>query len=195
MFGGTGGTASYYPFGLYALSIDYANGLGIGKVELEEVNPYLRGGRVEKPPPVHPTEIRTSISPSSAVELNTTSALANYATEAARRNHTHHNTSVSAALRIEPGSSRLVVHHTCDANKRGMTLNHDLMGKVWARISLDHLWAGSQPACDSRSPFPPYTPHNCSSERSYHVGRPSNDHLPCPLDRLGREDGVLFPND
>nr|CAD7602522.1 unnamed protein product [Timema genevievae] len=31
---------------------------------------------------VHPTEIRTSISPSSAVELNTISALANYATEA-----------------------------------------------------------------------------------------------------------------
>nr|CAD7402930.1 unnamed protein product [Timema poppensis] len=39
-------------------------------------------GLGEKPPPVHPTEIRTSISPSSAVELNTTSALANYATEA-----------------------------------------------------------------------------------------------------------------
>nr|CAD7568526.1 unnamed protein product [Timema californicum] len=36
----------------------------------------------EKPPPVHPTEIRTSISPSSAAELNTTSALVNYATEA-----------------------------------------------------------------------------------------------------------------
>nr|CAD7569350.1 unnamed protein product [Timema californicum] len=35
----------------------------------------------EKPPPVHPTEIRTSSSPSSAVGLNTTSALANYATE------------------------------------------------------------------------------------------------------------------
>nr|CAD7569483.1 unnamed protein product [Timema californicum] len=31
---------------------------------------------------VHPTEIRTSISPSSAVELNTTGALANYGTEA-----------------------------------------------------------------------------------------------------------------
>nr|CAD7264304.1 unnamed protein product [Timema shepardi] len=30
---------------------------------------------------LHSTEIRTSISPSSAVELNTTSALANYATE------------------------------------------------------------------------------------------------------------------
>nr|CAD7590719.1 unnamed protein product [Timema genevievae] len=37
---------------------------------------------VEKPPPVHPTEIRTSISPSSMVWLNTTGALANYATEA-----------------------------------------------------------------------------------------------------------------
>ncbi|CAG2059650.1 unnamed protein product [Timema podura] len=36
----------------------------------------------EKPPPVHPTEIRTSISPSSAVWLYTTGALANYATEA-----------------------------------------------------------------------------------------------------------------
>nr|CAD7195935.1 unnamed protein product [Timema douglasi] len=40
-------TASYYPFGLYALSTNYANGLGIGKVELEEVNPHLRGRRVE----------------------------------------------------------------------------------------------------------------------------------------------------
>nr|CAD7200819.1 unnamed protein product [Timema douglasi] len=39
----------------------------------------------EKAPAVHPTEIRTSISPSSAVELKTTSALANYATEAGER--------------------------------------------------------------------------------------------------------------
>nr|CAD7400740.1 unnamed protein product [Timema cristinae] len=38
---------------------------------------------------VHPTEIRTSISPSSAVELNTTSTLANYATEAALRLTNH----------------------------------------------------------------------------------------------------------
>nr|CAD7200071.1 unnamed protein product [Timema douglasi] len=29
-------TVSYYPFGLYALSSNYADGLGIGKVELEE---------------------------------------------------------------------------------------------------------------------------------------------------------------
>nr|CAD7258865.1 unnamed protein product [Timema shepardi] len=41
------------------------------------------GRKMEKPRPVHPTEIRTSTSPSSAVEqLNTTNALANYATEA-----------------------------------------------------------------------------------------------------------------
>nr|CAD7263178.1 unnamed protein product [Timema shepardi] len=32
---------------LYALSTNYANGIGIGKVDLEEVNPHLRGGRVE----------------------------------------------------------------------------------------------------------------------------------------------------
>nr|CAD7446984.1 unnamed protein product [Timema bartmani] len=43
----------------------------------------VENGKIEeKPPPVHPTDIRTSISPSSAVGLNTTSALANYATEA-----------------------------------------------------------------------------------------------------------------
>nr|CAD7589494.1 unnamed protein product [Timema genevievae] len=58
----------------------------LGGLNLEEVNPHLHGGRVEshlgKTSPVHPTEIRTSISPSSTVELNTTSALANYATEA-----------------------------------------------------------------------------------------------------------------
>nr|CAD7258278.1 unnamed protein product [Timema shepardi] len=41
------------------------------------------GKPFRKPPStVHVTEIRTSISPSSVVELNTTSALANYATEA-----------------------------------------------------------------------------------------------------------------
>nr|CAD7403469.1 unnamed protein product [Timema cristinae] len=74
------------PVRVIRLSTNYANGLGIGKVELEEVTPHLRGGRVEnhlgKTTPVHPTEIRTSISPYSAVEFNTTSALANYATEA-----------------------------------------------------------------------------------------------------------------
>nr|CAD7266221.1 unnamed protein product [Timema shepardi] len=40
-------TVSYYPFVFYALSTNYANGLGIGMVELEEVSPHLRGGKVE----------------------------------------------------------------------------------------------------------------------------------------------------
>nr|CAD7263608.1 unnamed protein product [Timema shepardi] len=90
----------------------------LGRLNIEEVNPHLRGGRVKihlgkKSPTssyerglnpdfpilgrlaqhktstlanyaieaVYPTEIRTSISPSSSVELNTTSALANYVTE------------------------------------------------------------------------------------------------------------------
>nr|CAD7196641.1 unnamed protein product [Timema douglasi] len=70
-------------------------------LSLSKLEKFLRGngehqGNVEngeKPPSVHPTEIRTSISPSSAVELNTTSALANYATEAdllKRRNEFEH---------------------------------------------------------------------------------------------------------
>ncbi|CAG2055377.1 unnamed protein product, partial [Timema podura] len=56
-------------------------------LNLEEVNPHLRGGRVENPPPVHPTEIRTTISSSSVVWLNTTGALANYTTEAGLQNN------------------------------------------------------------------------------------------------------------
>nr|CAD7575331.1 unnamed protein product [Timema californicum] len=47
-------------------------------LELAKEMPKLEG----KPPSVHPTKIRTSISLSSAVELNMTNALANYATEA-----------------------------------------------------------------------------------------------------------------
>nr|CAD7576779.1 unnamed protein product [Timema californicum] len=144
----------------------------IGKVELEKVNPRLRGGRVEnnlgKTTPsspdrdsnldlpvlssraaqhdksvsqlrhrggnwegcnrgsepafawkesgkpfreknlVHPTEIRTSISPSSAVELNTTSALASYATEAALRYKlTHMIKPYTNPVRISTKNTRL----------------------------------------------------------------------------------------
>nr|CAD7461344.1 unnamed protein product [Timema tahoe] len=62
--------------------------------ETRKGNPILNTATtcdLEKPPPVHPTEIRTSISPSSAVELNTTSALANYATEAGYTKGAHQN--------------------------------------------------------------------------------------------------------
>nr|CAD7437714.1 unnamed protein product [Timema bartmani] len=69
------------------------------RLNLEEVNPHLRGRRVEnhlgKTTPVHPTEIRTSIFPSSAVELNTTSVLANYASEATQLNESNGEVQVS----------------------------------------------------------------------------------------------------
>nr|CAD7571575.1 unnamed protein product [Timema californicum] len=55
-----------------ALSCSYP--AGWKRLSSEQVYPHSLGG--------HPTEIRTSISPSSAVELNTTSALSNYVTEA-----------------------------------------------------------------------------------------------------------------
>nr|CAD7605878.1 unnamed protein product [Timema genevievae] len=74
------------PVQVIRLSNNYANGLGIGKVEFRGSEPAFAWRESGKPfrenhPPVHPTEIRISISPSSAVKLNTTSALANYATE------------------------------------------------------------------------------------------------------------------
>nr|CAD7199365.1 unnamed protein product [Timema douglasi] len=55
---------------------------GPAQREDEHINEGKWKTILEKPPSVHPTEIRTLISPSSAVELNTTSALVNYATEA-----------------------------------------------------------------------------------------------------------------
>nr|CAD7452302.1 unnamed protein product [Timema tahoe] len=74
------------PVRFIRLSTNYTNGLGIGKVEFRGSEPAFSWSESGKPfrkitPPVYPTKIRTSISPSSAVELNTTSALANYATE------------------------------------------------------------------------------------------------------------------
>nr|CAD7605796.1 unnamed protein product [Timema genevievae] len=71
----------------YTLKTIYSNGLGIGKVEYRGSQPAFAWRESGKPiqenqPPVHPTEILTLISPSSADELNRTSALANYATEA-----------------------------------------------------------------------------------------------------------------
>nr|CAD7203310.1 unnamed protein product [Timema douglasi] len=99
------------------------------KVELEEVNPHLRGGRVEnhlgKTPPVHPTEIRTSISPSSAVELNTTSALANYATEAAVELNT---TSALANYATEAGIGKVELEEVSPHLRGGKVENH--LGKT-----------------------------------------------------------------
>nr|CAD7428435.1 unnamed protein product [Timema monikensis] len=76
------------PYGVFPRLVGASSRAGIPKSETTKFSKgdeILHGGGVEnhlgKTPPVHPTEIRTSISPSSAVKLNTSSALANYATE------------------------------------------------------------------------------------------------------------------
>nr|CAD7413519.1 unnamed protein product [Timema poppensis] len=77
-----------------------------------------------KTPPVHSTEIRPSISPSSAVELNTISALANYATEAGNR-------WCRIGLRLKVTWSRLSPLHPsrkttlCYVNKEEMKENYE----------------------------------------------------------------------
>nr|CAD7198198.1 unnamed protein product [Timema douglasi] len=53
---------------------------------------------------VHPTEIRTSISLSSAVELNTSSALANYASEAVHPTEIRNSISPSSAVELNTTS-------------------------------------------------------------------------------------------
>nr|CAD7256564.1 unnamed protein product [Timema shepardi] len=94
------------------------------RVELEEVNPHLRGGRVENhlgKTPVHPTEIRTSISPSSAVELNTTSALANYATEAVHPTEIR-TTSISPSSAVELNTISALANYATEAGEWGKSL-------------------------------------------------------------------------
>nr|CAD7395886.1 unnamed protein product [Timema cristinae] len=54
---------------------------------------------------VHPTEIRTSISPSSEVELNTSSALVNYATEVGQITSKVGTVFTGARMRISPADS------------------------------------------------------------------------------------------
>nr|CAD7453156.1 unnamed protein product [Timema tahoe] len=83
-------------FFYFSLWMKGSCGTSLGMWPLPDVHMMLDFGTRGSPQPstmtlygpqllqVHPTEIRTSISPSSAAELNTTSALANYATEAER---------------------------------------------------------------------------------------------------------------
>nr|CAD7570981.1 unnamed protein product [Timema californicum] len=76
---------------------------------------------IEKPPPVHPTEIRTSISPSSAVELNTTSALANYATEAVHP--TEIRTSISPSSAVELNTTSALANYATEAGETQIKVN------------------------------------------------------------------------
>nr|CAD7423126.1 unnamed protein product [Timema monikensis] len=64
---------------------------------------------------VHPTKIRTSISPSSAEELNTTSALANYATEAVHP--TEIRTSISPSSAVELNTTSGLANYATEAGR------------------------------------------------------------------------------
>nr|CAD7575142.1 unnamed protein product [Timema californicum] len=64
--------------------------------------------------PQYPTEIRTSISSSSAIELNTTSALANYATEAVHP--TEIRTSISPSSAVELNTTSALANYATEAD-------------------------------------------------------------------------------
>nr|CAD7586903.1 unnamed protein product [Timema genevievae] len=82
---------------------------------------------------VHPTEIRTSISPSSAVEFNTTSALANYTTEEAMQRGIQPGTLNSSSI-IQRSKRPVISAFGC-----GLTRGHH--DWAWAR-ALNHLLYG-----------------------------------------------------
>nr|CAD7441353.1 unnamed protein product [Timema bartmani] len=116
----------------------------LGRLNLEEVNPHLRGGRVKNhlgKNSDHPTEIRTSISPSSVVELNTTSALANYATEAVYTISS--NCSVMDMMITRTQHHRAAPHHTSSGTRensasrepRGTTLRFRVLQQIHAIYS------------------------------------------------------------
>nr|CAD7571286.1 unnamed protein product [Timema californicum] len=100
---------------------------------------------------VHPTEIRTSISLSSAVELNTTSALANYATEAVVSSRVGHTNPLSVAVwpvaQMEGGTALRPEPFTLswkwrDRNKKGHSERKEKQNTgvelvdYWFRLSL-----------------------------------------------------------
>nr|CAD7568113.1 unnamed protein product [Timema californicum] len=68
---------------------------------------------------IHPTEIRTSISPSSAVKLNTTSALANYANDAVHP--TEIRTSISPPSAVEFNTTSAFANYATEAAEKCKT--------------------------------------------------------------------------
>nr|CAD7586939.1 unnamed protein product [Timema genevievae] len=104
-------------------------------------------------PSVHPTEIRTSISPSSAVELNTTGALANYATEAGHEELYRRGEQTKAAKgsgprvlgdRCQvPGSEKGVVYQldvaleSVDTQRSGLVFIYDMSDSKYSSFDYD----------------------------------------------------------
>nr|CAD7406675.1 unnamed protein product [Timema cristinae] len=120
---------------------------------------YRRHCFKEKPPPIHPTEIRTSISPPSAVEINTTSALANYATE--------------AGLKV-----RDLASWKCDASNKCSGINQPLK-YIWGDAMTD------PPDCigPNGEPYPAALLHN------YQLANNAVNSWDFPSNRKGRDSG------
>nr|CAD7454442.1 unnamed protein product [Timema tahoe] len=90
----------------------------------------------EKPPPVHLTEIRNSISPSSVVEINTTRALANYATEAVLRSLALFYREVDTAHAPELNAGALLSDHVVFPTPRIIALLTQCAGCPTSRNTL-----------------------------------------------------------
>nr|CAD7424274.1 unnamed protein product [Timema monikensis] len=100
---------------------------------------------------VHPTEIRTSISPSSAVELNTTSALANYATEAVRSYSCSRDPMDAIFMEQHFLRSPLRLYSEMDAENNNSLFSAAMMEKARAHLQMWGRTGGGGPG-------PPYTP-------------------------------------
>nr|CAD7259481.1 unnamed protein product [Timema shepardi] len=108
----------------------------------------------EKPPSsVHPTEIRNLISPSSAVELNTTSTLANYATKGSESQQVTQRYMIG--IRVATGHSvvhvgiRVATGHSAVHVGIRVATGHSVV-HVGIRVGTGHSaiflgWAGDQP--------------------------------------------------
>ncbi|CAG2053713.1 unnamed protein product [Timema podura] len=111
--------------------------------------------KLEKPPPVHPTEIRTSISPSSAVELNTTCVLANYATEAGYISNKNPTLVFLLNSMLLKPRKRLILQK--------MYIGMDKMNQYWISLTMTYIWKlfkDTLPSCPAT-----HTPTHCASTR------------------------------
>nr|CAD7444048.1 unnamed protein product [Timema bartmani] len=134
-----------------------------------------------KLPPVHPTEIRTSISPSSAVELNTTSALVNYATEGVSFSFSSLVTSYRGQLASLECSIAPVQHPTCFQASKALRVRNNFRRLICIHL-LPSTLAGIPGVPGSSAIFKTSIPEKPFLGYRYHLGHfsfASNAVWPC----------------
>nr|CAD7256553.1 unnamed protein product [Timema shepardi] len=97
---------------LYVKPLDWCDLTGLNLTRFDRIELGSIG-------PVHPTKIRTSVSLSSAVELNTTSTSANYVTEAVHP--TEIRTSISPSSAVELNMTSALANYATEAGGRVYT--------------------------------------------------------------------------